>query len=83
MVTLVPEDSRRENLALYRRVIAIDGAFSIAGVVPGKYKLFAWQMIPDGAEQNPEFMEAYKNNGVEVVASSGSTSSAELRLSPE
>jgi len=83
MVTLVPEDSRRENLALYQRVIAIDGAFSFAGVVPGKYKLFAWQMIPDGAEQNPEFMEAYKNNGVEVVASSGSTSSAELRLSPE
>ena len=83
MVTLVPEDSRRENLALYRRAIAIAGAFSFAGVPPGRYKLFAWQSIPDGAEQNGGFMEAYKNSGVDVVATAGSTSSLDVRLTPE
>jgi sarcosine oxidase gamma subunit len=83
MVTLVPEESRRENLSLYKRAIAINGTFSIAGVAPGKYKVLAWERIPDGAEQNAEFMEAYRSSGVEVLASAGNTSSIEVRLTPE
>jgi hypothetical protein len=80
LVTLVPEDSRRENLALYRRAITTGGIFSFAGVAPGRYKLFAWQTLPDGAEQNAEFMDAYKDNGVDVVSSPGSTSAVDVRL---
>jgi hypothetical protein len=80
MMTLVPEESRRGNLSLYRRAIAIGGAFSFAGVPPGRYKLYAWAAIPDGAEQNTEFMNPYKDKGVDVIASAGSTSSIEVRL---
>jgi hypothetical protein len=80
IVALVPEDSRRENLALYRRSIATGGTFSFTGVAPGMYKLFAWSRIPDGAEQNAEFMHAYKDKGLDVVAAAGGTSSVEVRL---
>jgi len=83
MVALVPEDSRRDNLALYRRSIAISGAFSFTGVAPGMYKLFAWQRIPDGAEQNAEFMNTYKDKGLDVAVSAGGTSSVEVRLISE
>lgn len=81
IVTLVPEDDRRENLALYKRAIVKgDGAFSFSGVPPGRYKLFAWDRIPDGAEQNAEFMEEFLDSGTEIVAVAGKTSSVELRL---
>jgi len=31
---------------------------------PGPYKLFAWESIPSGAHQNPDFMKAYEDRGV-------------------
>jgi hypothetical protein len=83
MVTVVPEEGRHENLSLYKRAIAINGTFSIAGVPPGKYRVLAWERIPDGAEQNAEFMEAYRSRGIEVLATAGSTSLIEVRLTPE
>ena len=47
------------------------------------YKLFAWQRIPDGAEQNAEFMNTYKDKGLDVAVSAGGTSSVEVRLISE
>ena len=81
VITLVPEEDRRENFALFKRsIVGVDGAFSFGGVSPGRYKLFAWDRIPDGAEQNVEFMDAYNDKGTEIVATIGNTSSVELRL---
>ena len=83
MVTLVPEASRRENLALYQRFLSTEGAFAFTGVAPGKYRILAWEGIPDGAEQNAAFMEAHKDDGTDVVVSPQSTSSVEVRLIPK
>jgi hypothetical protein len=80
IITLVPDESRRENLGLYRRTTAMNGSFYIDGVAPGPYRLLAWETIPDGAELNAEFMEAYRDNGTDLVVASGSTSSVEVRL---
>jgi sarcosine oxidase gamma subunit len=81
VITLVPEEDRRENFALFKRsIVGVDGAFSFGGVSPGRYTLFAWDRIPDGAEQNAEFMDAYNDKGTEIVATIGNTSSVELRL---
>ena len=72
VITLVPEEDRRENFALFKRaIVGVDGAFSFGGVSPGRYKLFAWDRIPDGAEQNAEFMDAYNDKGTEIVATIG------------
>jgi hypothetical protein len=80
IITLIPDESRRENLGLYRRTMAIDGSFSIEGVAPGPYRLLAWETIPDGAELNAEFMEAYRDNGTDLVVALGTTSSVQVRL---
>jgi hypothetical protein len=81
VVTLVPDESRRENFALYKRAIAhSDGAFTIDAVAPGRYRLYAWETIPDGAEQNDEFMEPYKDSGTEIEVPIQNTSSITLRL---
>jgi hypothetical protein len=80
-ITLVPEDNRLQNFGLYKRTLAASsGSFSFDGVTPGGYKLFAWERIPDGAEQNREFMEAFSEVGTEIIAVAGTTSSAGLRL---
>lgn len=80
MITLIPEERRRENVALYKRVATVDGSFTFTGISPGKYRVFAWDRIPEGAELNPEFMDAYRESGTDVAVSSGSTSSVTVRL---
>ena len=80
-ITLVPEDDRRENFTLYKRTLATSsGSFSFMDITPGRYKLFAWESIPNGAELSREFMEPYKDDATEIVAASGNTSSVGLRL---
>jgi hypothetical protein len=80
-ITLVPDDARRDNFSLYKRTVATaTGTFSFSGVPPGRYKLFAWERIPDGAEQSREFMEALFEGGTEIAVAAGDTSTAGLRL---
>ena len=74
IITLVPEEDRRENFALLSaRSWGWTELFLFGGVSPGRYKLLAWDRIPDGAEQNAEFMDAYNDKGTEIVATLGST----------
>jgi len=41
------------------------------GVAPGSYKLFAWENIPQGAEQNEEFLSRYDALGIRVMVNAG------------
>ena len=83
-VALIPEERRRENLALYKRgIVSPDGSFSFSGIAPGRYKLFAWESLPPSAEQNSEFMDVYRDAGTEITVVPGDTSSVELRLIPK
>ena len=80
-VTLVPEEGRWENVALYKRTaVPRSGSFSFSNVTPGVYKLFAWERIPDGAEQNAEFIGAYWDMGTEITVTPGNTTAGTVRL---
>ena len=79
-ITLVPAEGREGNLALYKRIITADGEFSFSGVSPGRYRILAWESIPDGAEQNEEFMENFRDEGTYFTVSPQSTSVIEVRL---
>jgi len=81
MVALVPDAPRRERLMLYKAA-AVDpaGHFTIAGIAPGEYKLFAWEQIEDGAYQDPEFLKPYENQGQAVTIREGSRETAELKV---
>jgi hypothetical protein len=80
-VVLVPDERRQENPLLYKRTNASEaGVFSITGVAPGRYKLFAWESIPAGAEFNAEFMDAFRDEGTEFTVGPGDTTSVRLRL---
>jgi hypothetical protein len=44
------------------------GAFTIAGVAPGEYKIYAWDEIETGAYQNAEWLKQYELKGRAIVA---------------
>jgi hypothetical protein len=56
------------------------GHFSITGVAPGEYKLFAWEQIEEGAYQDPEFLKPYENQGQAVAIREGSRETAQLKV---
>src|SRR5688572_626012 len=80
-VALVPEASRRQNLALYFAATSdANGRFVIRGVPPGDYKLFAWESIRPFAYQNAAFLAKHEDRGRIVHITQGGTVNAELNV---
>jgi hypothetical protein len=82
-VVLVPDNARRERWDLYR-VVSTDamGRFNFTNVVPGDYKVFAWEAIEGNAYQDPEFIRRYEDRGTPVRLAEGAASTVELTVTP-
>ncbi len=74
-VFLIPDPPRRLNMLMYKSktVINVAGTFRMTGIAPGEYKLFAWSSLPEGAEQNEEFIRQYDALGTHVTVNAGMT----------
>lgn len=82
-VVLVPAPSRRQNGNLYKFVITEEaGKFSLPGIAPGDYKLFAWEDVPVFAWQNAEFMARYEEFGTSVRVAPGVRNDLQIRVIP-
>jgi protocatechuate 3,4-dioxygenase beta subunit len=79
-VVLAPPQSRRGNRALYKKVSTdSSGHFSMAGVAPGGYKVFAWEVAPpDTAYMNAEFMAPYEERGQVVTLTTGANANLQV-----
>jgi protocatechuate 3,4-dioxygenase beta subunit len=58
------------------------GRFTIRGVAPGSYTLYAWQDLEEGVWHDPEFLKSQEANGTAVKVEEGSHQAVELKLSP-
>jgi hypothetical protein len=82
-VALVPEARRRQNRALYFAATSdAGGRFTIRGVPPGDYKVFAWESIPAFAYQNSVFIAKHEERGRAVHVGQSGTASAEVTIIP-
>jgi len=80
-VVLVPEARRRSNRALYVSAISdASGRFTLRGVAPGDYKVFAWESIPAFAHVNAAFLAKHEDRGKLVRVGQQGTVSAELTV---
>ncbi len=71
-VVLVPLASRRANRMLYRTAVSDrTGHFTIGGIIPGDYKVFAWESVPPGAYYNAGFLAKHEDQGRPVIVSPG------------
>lgn len=83
-VVLVPEESRRRNASLYRTVTTdAMGNFTLTGIAPGEYKVFAWESIAATAYQNPAYMERYEARGKGVTLRDDAGETVQLEVIPK
>jgi hypothetical protein len=81
-VVFVPERSR-DRLDLYQTATTSqDGRFSIRGITPGEYRLFAWEDIEPFSYFDPEVLRQYEARGKLVRINESSKETAEVRIIP-
>ena len=72
-VALVPDSGQRQNPLFFKNGRSnSSSAFRFAGIAPGEYKLFAFEVTPpEGATESAEFMAQYQQRGVRVTIREG------------
>jgi hypothetical protein len=75
----------RENPQLYKRSTAnpASGQFTLSGIAPGDYVLYAFPSVPPGAEENAEFMARYKSQGVPVTLRASEMQQVQLTMTED
>jgi len=82
-VVAVPEEKYRK-LPDHFGIGSTDqhGRFTIRGVAPGSYTLYAWQDLEDGVYRDPDFLKSQEANGRALKVEEGSHQQIELKVSP-
>jgi hypothetical protein len=79
---LIP-DRLRNQIQLFKTAVSgPDGGFTITGVAPGDYKLFAWEATEPFAYFNPDFLRQWEQQGTAVTVSESSTATARVQGIP-
>jgi len=64
IVVAVPEPRMRGRVDRYRKTVSDQaGHFSLHGVRPGDYTLFAWESVDGESYYNPEFLKTFEGQG--------------------
>ena len=84
LVTLLPADIAKLSDDLWFKSVTTDqyGNYSLAGIRPGDYRLFAWEKIESGAERDPDFISQFKDQGREVRVGPGAVLNFQLNAIP-
>ncbi len=82
-VTLIPEASHRSTSWLYKTADTDqNGRFSIKGVRPGEYKIYAWEDMEQGAYMDPDYVKPHESAGEAVSVKDSAHSSVQLKAVP-
>jgi hypothetical protein len=82
-VVLLPEPERRKYEHLIKTTTCDqNGRFTLEGISPGEYKLFAWKEVETGAWQDPDFMTPIEKHGEEVTIREAGRESRQLKAAP-
>jgi len=82
-VVAVPEARLRARTDRYRKTVSDQsGHFTLHGLPPGEYTLFAWESVDGEAYYNPEFLKSYEGQGTVLRVSEGERKGAQLAVIP-
>ncbi|MBZ5583883.1 MAG: carboxypeptidase regulatory-like domain-containing protein [Acidobacteriia bacterium] len=83
-VVLVPQEDARRKQPLFYRSVKTDasGNFTLTGLSPGDYKLYAWMQVETDAWVDSEFLNPLEGKAQPVRLKEGAFEKAELRVIP-
>jgi hypothetical protein len=83
-VVLIPQEKERKDQQNYFKQVSSDqnGAFTFKDVVPGEYKVFAWEDVEAGAYMDPDYMKPIDSKGEPLTLRENDQKSLQLTLIP-
>jgi len=82
-VTCVLVPAARNRIDLYKTASTDQyGRFTFANVVPGDYKVFAWEDIPQGAYMDSAYVSKFDDRGIAAHVEKGGGVSVQVRVIP-
>jgi hypothetical protein len=82
-VALVPDSAQAKRYDVYRNATSdSSGRIHLDNVVPGDYRIYAWESVENGAWTDLDFMRAYQNNGTTLHVGEGGQATTNVRLIP-
>ncbi len=83
VVVAVPAERFRNHPERYRKAVTDQsGRFTLRGLPPGDYTVFAWESVDGEAYYNPEFLKSFEGQGSPVHLEEGHRASVTLRAIP-
>ena len=83
VVVAVPEARMRGRIDHYRKTVSDQtGHFSLRGLRPGDYTIFAWESVEGEAYYNPDFLKTFEGQGTTLHLSDGDHKSMQVQLIP-
>lgn len=83
VIVAVPEARFRNRPDRYRKAVADQsGHFSLRGLPPGDYTLFAWESVEGEAYYNPDFLRSYEDRGKAMHVREGDRVNVQLKAIP-
>ena len=79
---LIPDEHRDRSELFKYSVTDRSGKFSLRGVTPGNYKIFAWESLESNAYFDPQVLRQYEDQGKPVRVTEGGKVSVEARPIP-
>jgi hypothetical protein len=82
MVVLIPQEKeRRDREAFYQTATSdLSGQFTFKSVVPGEYRVYAWEDVEYSAWMDPDFMKPVESRGEAVSVSEGGRHAVQVNL---
>jgi hypothetical protein len=81
-VVLIPSAQRTRPDLYHIAASDQNGHFTMSTVVPGDYRLFAWEDLEPYAYMDPDFLRKYEDQGTSLVVLESSKSTIETKMIP-
>ena len=83
VVVAVPEPRFRSHPDRYRKALTDQhGHFTLRGLPPGDYTLFAWESVDGEAFYDPQFLRIYEGQGKTLHVNKGDHATVQLKAIP-
>jgi protocatechuate 3,4-dioxygenase beta subunit len=82
-VVAVPDPAHQSQLDRYQQAVTDQhGRFTLHGLNPGSYTVFAWEHVEEGAYYDPDFLKEYEHGGEAVNLAEGTRQTVLLKALP-